>query len=61
MKELKLTDKEWHTLQTAVYLVKEMQAKNAKADRQARPSTKGKLASEINLQRINKLAKLVEV
>lgn len=61
MKELKLTDKEWRTLQTAVYIVKDMQAKDAKADRQARPNFTGKLASEINLQRINRLAKMVEV
>lgn len=61
MRELKLTDREWHTLQTAVYVVREMQARDAKAERQARPDFRGKLASEINLQRINKLAKLVEV
>lgn len=61
MKELKLTDREWHTLQTAVYIVRDMQAKDAKAERQARPDFKGKLASEINLQRINKIAKLVEI
>lgn len=61
MRELRLTDKEWRTLQTAVYIVKDMQTKDAKAERQARPDFKGKLASEINLQRINKLAKLVEI
>lgn len=61
MRELKLTDREWHTLQTAVYIVRDMQAKCAKEARQARPDFRGKLASEINLQRINKLAKLVEV
>lgn len=61
MRELKLTDREWYTLQTAVYIVRDMQTKCAKADRQARPDAKGKLASEINLQRINRLAKLVEV
>lgn len=61
MKELKLTDREWHTLQTVVYIVRDMQAKDAKAERQARPDFRGKLASEINLQRINKIAKLVEI
>lgn len=61
MRELKLTDREWHTLQTAVYIVKDMQAECAKADRQARSNFNGKLTSEINLQRINKLAKLVGV
>lgn len=61
MRELELTDREWHTLQTAVYIVKDMQTKDAKAERQARPDFKGKLTSEINLQRINKIAKLVEI
>lgn len=61
MRELRLTDREYQTLQTVLYIVRDMQAKDAKADRQARPNTKGKLASEINLQRINKLARLVEV
>lgn len=61
MRELKLTDKEWHTLQTAVYIVREMQAKDAKAARQASPDFVGELAGETNLRRINKLAKLVEV
>lgn len=61
MRELKLTDREWRTLQTAVYIVRDMQAKDAKADRQARPNFKGRLTTEINLQRINKLAKLVGV
>lgn len=61
MRELKLTDREWHTLQTAAYIVRDMEAKCAKEARQARPDFVGELASETILRRINDLAKLVEV
>lgn len=61
MRELKLTDREWHTLQTAVYIVKDMEVESAKAARQAHPDFVGELASETYLRRINDLAKLVEV
>lgn len=61
MRELKLTDQEWHTLQSAVYFVKDMEAKCAKERRQAHPDFVGELVSETYLRRINDLAKLVEV
>lgn len=61
MRELKLTDREWYTLQTAVYIVRDMEAKCAKEARQAHPDFIGELASETYLRRINELAKVVEV
>lgn len=61
MIELKLTDRDWRILQNAVYIVRDMQEKSALADRQKHPNFIGKLASEINLQHIENLAKIMEV
>ena len=60
MKQLNLTDRQYQTLKTALFVVEELQKESVKESRKAHPDCKGETSAELNYRRLKDLIDTVE-